>query len=211
MSIKKLLTIAAFPALLLASSCADMHDDLPDCPYGLYVRFAYDYNTHRANLMHDHVGHLRLYVYDESDKLVAQRIVSNSSSSSPLADHSFQIYFSEGELPAGHSYRLQAVALQKHWDDALAADGAKYRLSDITDPKSLSVALDHKAPQQPFDCGHHAVDCTQPLDTLWHTLKVTATEPLTDREDPGLHRTKAPFSIYPLESQMVKVEKDLRD
>ena len=204
----KLLTALAMPAILMASACSDMHDDLPDCPYGLYVRFAYDYNTHRANLMHDHVGHLRLYVYDESGKMVAQRLVSNSSSQSPLADHGFQIYFANDELPAGHSYRLQAVALQRHWDDAIADKGAKYRLSEISDPQSLMVALDHQAANEPLACGHHIVDYSQPLDTLWHTMKVMATEPLAERSDPGLHPTKAPYSIYPIDAQMVKVEKD---
>lgn len=205
MSLKKLLTIAALPALMLASSCADMHDDLDECPYGLYVRFAYDYNTHRANLLHDHVGHLRLYVYDENGRKVTERLISNSDYDNPLADHSLQLFFPNDELPPGHTYRLQAVALQKHWDDALATPGAKYRLSEGASPSALSIALDHMAPASPLECGHHTVDNSQPLDTLWHTLKVTATEPLTSQNDPGLHRTAKPYSNS-TDSQLVTVD-----
>lgn len=205
----KILTTAAIPALLLATtSCADMHDDLEECPYGLYVRFAYDYNTIRANLFHDHVGHVRLYVYDENGNKVAQRDLSDSDTDNPLSDHGFVLYFPNEELPAGHSYRLQAVAMQKNWDDALATDGAKYRRNDPSAPQDLSVSLDHAIPGNVLGCKHHVVSASAPLDTLWHTLKVTATPPLETREDPGTVPTLPPYSIYPIESQMVKVDKE---
>ena len=63
---------------LAFNSCDMMTEDLDDCPTGLYVNFVYDYNIQRADMFKDHVGGLTLYVYDESDRLVAQRTVSGS-------------------------------------------------------------------------------------------------------------------------------------
>ena len=51
----------------------------------------------------------------------------------------------------------------------------------------------------------HAVDNTAPLDTLWHTLKVTALDPTYGRLSPSLAATEKPYSIYPVEEQMVTV------
>ncbi len=45
-------------ASLATASCSMMHEDLDDCPTGLYVRFIYDYNTQRADMFKDHVGHV---------------------------------------------------------------------------------------------------------------------------------------------------------
>lgn len=139
MSIKKILTLAALPALFLASSCADMHDDLDECPYGLYVRFAYDYNTHRANLLHDHVGHLRLYIYDETATkwLSATSLIPTPTLPSPTTP-------SNSSSPTtnypGHTYRLQAVALQKHWGDALATPAQNTASQKVPTP-TLSPSL----------------------------------------------------------------------
>ena len=63
----------AMMAALTLSSCDLMTEDLDDCPTGLYVNFVYDYNIQRADMFKDHVGGLTLYVYDESDRLVATR------------------------------------------------------------------------------------------------------------------------------------------
>lgn len=60
--------VAAVAAMALggaATSCTMIEDDVTDCPTGLYVRFVYDYNTQRADMFRDHVGHVKLYVYDE--------------------------------------------------------------------------------------------------------------------------------------------------
>lgn len=195
---------------LLASmatvSCTAMHDDLDECPYGLYVRFVYDYNTVRADMFPDHVGHLRLHVYDEDGKKVAERVVSNSELEKPLDIHGFTVYFPNSELAPGHSYRLQAVAMQKDWDEALATDGAKYRREEGSAPHEHRIHLDHAPATDGTDL--HDVSNAAPLDTLWHTLKVTATEPLSTQDDPGIVRTKAPYTLYPLGDQMVKVEKE---
>lgn len=64
----------------LFTSCDMMKEDRDDCPTGLYVNFVYDYNIQRADMFKDHVGSVTLYVFDESDKLVAQRTVNGASS-----------------------------------------------------------------------------------------------------------------------------------
>lgn len=181
-------------------------DELPECPYGLYVKFNYDYNTMRADMFPDHVGHIRLNVYDEEGKLAAQRIISNSGDNSPLKQHGYTVYFPNSELPTGHSYRLQAVGMQKDWDEAVATPGAKYRRSEETTVHDHHIRLDYAAPTTPFDCGHHEVSYAAPLDTLWHTLKVMTTEPLTEQLDPGVHTTSKPYTLHPIEEQRVRVE-----
>ena len=132
-------------SLLALSSCTMMHEDYEDCPTGLYVRFVYDYNTMRADMFKDHVGHLQLYVFDENGRLAAQRHVSNNGGDAPLSRYGYTVHFNETELPAGHSYRLQAVAMQRDWDDALASEGAKYRhaTSPIENSESMTITLDH--------------------------------------------------------------------
>ena len=99
-----------------------MTEDLDDCPTGLYVRFIYDYNTQRADMFKDHVGHLQLYIFDENGRLAAQRSVSNTPDDAPLSRYGYTMHFTEQELPAGHSYRLQAVAMQRDWEEALTTD-----------------------------------------------------------------------------------------
>ena len=87
-------SIVAMMAAMALSSCDMMTEDLSDCPTGLYVNFVYDYNIQRADMFKDHVGGLTLYVYDESDRLVAQRTVSGSE----LSRYGFNIHFTEDEL-----------------------------------------------------------------------------------------------------------------
>ena len=74
--IEKSLQTVVVAALL--AGCDMMKEDRSDCPTGLYVNFVYDYNTQRADMFKDHVGSVTLYVFDEADKLVAQRTVSGS-------------------------------------------------------------------------------------------------------------------------------------
>ena len=189
------------------ASCSMMTEDMEPCPDGLYVKFAYDYNTQRADLFPYHVGHVRLHVYDEQGHLVAERTVSNTEAETPLAEHGYTVYIPASELPDGN-YRLQAVALQKDWDEALATAGAKYRRTEAKHVDDHHIMLDYYQPETAFECGHHHVTDAAPLDTLWHTLKVTSTAPLSSREDPGVHRTQRPYTLYPHVDQMVRVEKD---
>ena len=156
----------------LFTGCDMMKEDRDDCPTGLYVNFVYDYNIQRADMFKDHVGGLTLYVFDESDKLVAQRTVSGSE----LAMYGYNIHFSEQELAPGHQYRLSAVALQKDWEQALATRGAKYRKTNLNTGDSrqqIGVSLDRTPSANPK---YYDVSTDAPLDTLWHTQQVmTAT------------------------------------
>lgn len=162
-SLQMIMVVAAL------SSCDMMTEDLSDCPTGLYVNFVYDYNIQRADMFKDHVGAVTLYVFDESDKLVAQRTVSGSQ----LSGYGYNIHFTEQELAPGHQYRLTALALQKDWNKALNTKGAKYRHTELADDDNrnkLAISLDRKASAKPpyFD-----VSAEAPLDTLWHTLITT--------------------------------------
>lgn len=194
---------------ICAASCSLIYEDREGCPEGLYVRFVYDYNTLRADIFKDHVGYVTLFIYDENGKLTAQRTVSNDSENAPLSQYGYTMHFSPKELPAGHSYRLQAVAMQRHPDNPLASTGAKYRLSSTSpeNSESLTVSLDHDNEPAPGTM-QYAVDSSAPLDTLWHTLKVIPHEPVGGLAVPAPDRTSAPFSIYPVEEQWVKVKAD---
>ncbi len=144
---------------LTMNSCSMMNEDLSDCPTGLYVNFVYDYNIQRADMFKDHVGGLTLYVYDESDHLVAQRTVSGSE----LLRYGYNIHFTQDELAPDHTYRLVAVAMQKDWKMASAITG--YEVSSGDNRKSLTVTLTHQE-GRPYG----SVSNVAPLDTMWHTL-----------------------------------------
>ncbi len=191
------------------ASCSMMHVDNEDCPTGLYVRFIYDYNTQRADMFKDHVGHVQLYIFDENGRLAAQRSVSNSASDSPLSRYGYTMHFTEQELPAGHSYRLQAVAMQRDWNEALDSEGAKYRhsTSPTEHSESMTVSLDHHN-EMIAGTEQYAVSNAAPLDTLWHTLKVIPHSPTDGIIVPDMDRSVKPFSIYPQDEQMVRMEKD---
>lgn len=202
--------LALIAAAMSITSCSMMEDDRSDCPTGLYVRFVYDYNTERADMFKDQVGSVTLYVYDENGALAASRTVSNSASLSPLSQYGYTMHFTENELPAGKSYRLQAVAMQKDWDAALQTPGAKYRKTQVTDSKSLVVKLDRAQATVPGTDAHH-VSAVAPLDTLWHTLQVMSYAPQGSRSVPEIQKTvklssETPYTIYPIEAQMVRVE-----
>ena len=147
------------------TGCDMMKEDLSDCPTGLYVNFVYDYNIQRADMFKDHVGGLTLYVFDESDRIAAQRTVSGSE----LSKYGYNIHFTEQELAPDHLYRLVAVAMQNDWATASAATGYKPTISD--NRMSLRVSLAHQS-GTPYATVSHAA----PLDTLWHTLTTLKAE-----------------------------------
>lgn len=149
--------------LLVLGSCSMMTEDRSDCPTGLYVNFVYDYNIDRSDMFKDHVGGVRLYVYDESDNLVLVR----ETSGSPLLTYGYNIHINENELPSvnGARYRLKAVAMQKDIAETQNTPGAKYRISPLdrgSQRNALNIVLDHDAEGN--------VSASAPLDTLWHTL-----------------------------------------
>lgn len=193
-------------------ACSMMEEDRSECPTGLYVRFVYDYNTQRADMFKDHVGYVTVYVFDENGKKVAEKSVANNAATMPLAQYGYAMHFTTEEVPAGHSYRLQAVAMQKDWNTALATSGAKYRRTDVTNDSSLVITLDHEAtPDTVPDVftssptAPHAVENSAPLDTLWHTLKVMPENPTYGFSIPAMPKTTKPYSVYPTEDQMVTI------
>lgn len=185
------------------ASCTMIQDSVDDCPQGLYVRFVYDYNTQRADMFKDHVGHVALYLYDEQGNLAASRSVSNTPADAPLSVYGYAMHFTPAELKPGR-YRLQAVAMQRDWEEAAATPGAKYRRNTPASHEDMAIALDRT---QEFCPGtqHYAVSDEAPLDTLWHTLKVSAYLPQDGISVPPMHRTRPPYSVYPLDDQMVEV------
>lgn len=192
-------------AAMLAASCTMIQDSVDYCPTGLYVRFVYDYNTARADMFKDHVGHVRLYVYDEQGHKVAERSVSNSAASAPLADYGYALHLDPSELKPGR-YRLQAVAMQRDWDAAASADGARYRHeADVTHGEAMRITLDHDPGVIPGTQQHLVDHKSLPLDTLWHTLKVQSHAPTDGVASLPMQRTSRPYSVYPLDEQYVTV------
>jgi len=165
--------VAALAALAL-SSCDMMTEDLDDCPTGLYVNFVYDYNIQRADMFKDHVGGLTLYVYDESDRLVATKSMGESQ----LSKYGSYMHFTEEELAPDHTYRLMAVAFQH---DMLSTIGAKYRQTGNTigaQWQQFRIDLDHTTldyATRATPVNYSYVSDIAPLDTLWHTLTTITT------------------------------------
>lgn len=167
-------SLLAMMAAVALSSCDMMTEDLDDCPTGLYVNFVYDYNIQRADMFKDHVGGLTLYVYDESNRLVATKVMGESQ----LRKYGSYIHFSEQELAPGHFYRLMAVAFQH---EMLPTFGAKYRLKGNTvgdQWNQFFIDLDHTAATR-LPANYYYVSNAAPLDTLWHTL-TTVTSPASE-------------------------------
>jgi len=180
--------VAVLAAMAL-SSCDWFHEDLDDCPTGLYVNFVYDYNIQQADMFKDHVGGLTLYVYDESDRLVATKFMGGSQ----LSKYGSYMHFSEQELAPDHSYRLMAVAFQR---DMLTSTGAKYQLTGNNTGnqwKDFFINLDHNATRHPAHYSYVSNDA--PLDTLWHTL-TTLISPAKDQPV-----QLAPVSLNPAKTE----------
>lgn len=186
----------------LFSSCDMMKEDRDDCPMGLYVNFVYDYNIQRADMFKDHVGSVTLYVFDESDRLVAQRTVSGSE----LSMYGYNIHFTEQELAPGHQYRLSAVAMQKDWNTALSTIGAKYRKTTLNTGDSrqqMKVSLDRSSALA--NPRYYEVSTAAPLDTLWHTQQVM-TAYAASQPTATVYREKANGPATTNAIQTVKVE-----
>lgn len=83
------------------SSCDNLiYDDLDPCPYGVSLRFVYDYNMEFANAFPAQVDCLTLYVYDGDGKYLMTRTVTGDE----LRDESYRMTL---ELTPG-DYRFVA-------------------------------------------------------------------------------------------------------
>lgn len=157
----------AVSAMALAS-CSMMEDDLPPCPQGLDIRFKYDYNLERADMFHDHVGGVMVYLYDSEGKFLKKVEEGNTSTSSPLrvTDYALHIDVEPG------TYSYQVVAWQKPMADCLATAGAKFRIAEPQPGQGyepLELTLDRTG-QADADGRYLVENQGMPLDTLWRNL-----------------------------------------
>ena len=171
--------VAAAMTLLLVTGCHDMwHQDYSDCPYGVYVKFRYDYNLQRADMFPDHVGQVTLYVFDENGNYVTQQTETNSALSSPLKDPNYVMHVEN--LQPG-KYQFLALAGQNDYAEQLKTSRAKFVRTEPSagdNMQKLEVNLDHQ------DRGDYdeVENQSLPLDTLWHGkllegIEVSASKP----------------------------------
>lgn len=154
------------------TSCDMMHEDMDDCPMGLYLKFEYDYNLQRADMFNDHVGAVTLYVFDENGKFVMKQEEHNTSLAAPLASPSYTMHVT-GLQPG--RYKMVALAGQKAYDEMLTTQRAKFVREEPKagdDMETLEVKLDKTSDGQG---GYDVVNNSLPLDTLWHGMQL---EPL---------------------------------
>lgn len=160
-----ILAVVIFP--LLVASCDWIKEDLPECPpTELRLRFVYDYNVMQADVFKDHVGAVRVYVFDKDDKLV---MTKEETSQKALQTYGYEMTITGDELPEG-DYRLVTVAFQSPAAMAAAGDGAKFRIAAMSpgDPISkLNISLDSNLGA---DGRRYVVNAGNPLDTLWMNI-----------------------------------------
>ena len=151
------------------SSCDMMKTDLSDCPTGMYITFAYDYNIQHADIFKDHVGSVTVYVFDENNRFVMQQTEENIPDASyhPLKAGGYRMRLN---LPNG-KYRFVALANQKELDKTVDGQGAKYRRSEMhvgDDISLLQVKLDRASTSSRTAIGNTVSQVNQvgiPLDT----------------------------------------------
>ena len=146
----------------VAASCTMMHQDLDDCPVGLYLTFAYDYNLERADMFNDHVGSVTVYVYDSTGHYVTKQEEVNTETDAPLASATYRMHL---DLPEG-KYRLLAVANDKPYEETLEK-GANFVRDEpqAGDPmEDFSVRLEGVEEREHYYRIDHQ---GEPLDALW--------------------------------------------
>lgn len=185
--------------LLLVTGCHDMwHLDYSDCPYGVYLKFKYDYNLQRADMFPDHVGQVTLYVFDDKGNYITQQTETNSALSSPLNDPNYVMHVEN--LQPG-KYQFLALAGQNAYAEQLTTQRAKFVRTEPTDGsdiKKLEVNLDHQNRGDYDEVENHAM----PLDTLWHGKMLEAVE---------VSSSKAAYATIPLVRDTKKINVALRD
>lgn len=174
----------------VASSCTMMTEDLPECEARVCVYFKYDYNIQRADMFHDHVGMVHLFVIDAAtQQVVRDTVVSNRDHLNAIKNDASRLFsVTLPDLPMGRQYTFQAIAFQRPYDELVTRpeDHFLMPLDNDIDPTGasrytqlartdLKVHLTHAATAD-ADGRHpvHAPSCG--LDTLWmgHTLTPVA-------------------------------------
>ena len=191
--------VAAAMTLLLVTGCHDMwHQDYSDCPYGVYVKFRYDYNLQRADMFPDHVGQVTLYVFDEKGNYITQQTETNSALSSPLNDPNYVMHVEN--LQPG-KYQFLALAGQNAYADQLLSGRSKFVRTELAkgdNIKKLEVNLDHQSRGDYDEVENHAL----PLDTLWHGKMLESVE---------VSSSEAAYATIPLVRDTKKINVALRD
>lgn len=159
------------------SSCSMMTEDLAECVTTVSVVFKYDYNIERADMFHDHVGSVRLFVVDDAtNQVVKDTTVSNRDDLDAIRQNDGRYYTMQlSGITPDRSYRFVAYALQRPYDETARMGSDRFEgtfpqlHADVT---TLGMSLTHGA--TPDSEGRHAVTApTCGLDTLWmgHTTK----------------------------------------
>lgn len=164
MTFFRLNRIAAIAAVALLAACSLIHDDMPECPTGLDLRFVYDYNTLRTDFRAEYVGSLAVYLFDADGHLIEQRVENNDNDT--LSSPNYAMYFT---VEPG-TYQVVTLAQNCNFSYASRTDGgAKFRLPkmNVGDPISkLRIKLDRNADGTVTHAG-------AALDTLWHATRTT--------------------------------------
>ena len=172
----------ALCSFLLLQSFHLMYPDRSDCPEVLDINFVYTYNIHRADMLKDHVGGLKLFIFDEKGYFVTERSEHNSAANQPLSVYGYTMHV-DGLKPG--KYQFIALAMQKHYDEALSTDGAKYRHYAIQPGDSMSklkTTLDFddwaetSYSASAKQLAGYQVSNSSPLDTLWHGMLLQPVE-----------------------------------
>lgn len=173
--------LTLFLAVAIMSSCSMMTEDLPECETLVRVSFKYDYNIQRADMFHDHVGMVRLFVIDADNGTVVRDLtVSNRDDNDAIKVNDNNRYFTVtlNDLPLGRNYRFMAVALQRPYDETMAHSEDKFvgtfpLTGENADKLQMRLTRSDAADAQ----GRYPVTAPEcGLDTLWmgHTTKPIA-------------------------------------
>ncbi len=147
--------------LMMATSCTMMHQDLDDCPVGLYLTFQYDYNLERADMFNDHVGSVTVYVYDTNGHYLTKQEEANTASYLPLQSTDYRMHM---DLPAGR-YQLLVVANDKSYEETLL-EGANFVRNEPQEGDAVEdfcLLLDRMQEGTRYRVDHKGT----PLDDLW--------------------------------------------
>lgn len=158
------------------ASCSLMTEDRSDCPMGLYLNFKYDYNLERANMFHDHVGAVDVYVFDENGRFVTCQSEANVEGYRPLAATS---YLMQMNLEPG-KYKFIVLAGQDAYNDQLQRERARFIRSELQ-PGSDMTDLDIRLETQDKGGLVLVENNGLPLDTLWHGLELASVEVFAEK------------------------------
>lgn len=170
------LLMVALTAIVM-SSCSMMTEDLPECVTTVSVVFKYDYNIQRADMFHDHVGSVRLFVVDnETNQVVKDTTVSNRDDYNAISINKDRYYTMQlSGITPGRSYRFVAYALQRPYDETQRQGSDNFtgifpELGQQADKFKMSLTY-NATPDSEERYAVKAPSCG--LDTLWmgHTDK----------------------------------------